>query len=69
MSPTTSKGGKVLFEIPIRDESDGVEEGDGGAGPNDNKIVCTEPAPRVYLLTFMNAPDNRLVTVSIFFTC
>jgi enoyl-CoA hydratase/carnithine racemase len=25
-------------------------------------IVCTSPAPKVYLLTFTSPPDNRLVT-------
>lgn len=26
------------------------------------KIVCTEPAPEIYLLTFALPPDNRLTT-------
>ena len=47
----------ALFELPIRG---GGELGVGGNG----NIVCTQPAPKVYLLTFTNGPDNRLVTVS-----
>lgn len=43
--------GKVLFELPI-------------AATNGN-VVCTEPAPQVYLITFTSPPDNRLLTVSI----
>lgn len=44
-----AKQGSVLFELPI-----------GQAG----KIVVTEPAKKVYLLTFSSPPDNRLTTVS-----
>lgn len=45
----------ILFELPI-----------GGAKitgkGNTGKIVCTQPRPKIYLLTFENGPDNRLVT-------
>ncbi|KAH8204213.1 hypothetical protein TruAng_001633 [Truncatella angustata] len=40
----------TLFTIPIPP----LKEHVGG------EIVCTEPAPQVYLLTFTSAPDNRL---------
>ncbi|KAK6083167.1 enoyl-CoA hydratase/isomerase family protein [Seiridium cupressi] len=40
----------TLFTIPIPPLNDHV----GG------QIVCTEPAPQVYLLTFISPPDNRL---------
>lgn len=43
---------RPLFELPIRN---------GGNG----NIICTQPAPKVYLLTFANGPDNRLVTAFI----
>jgi enoyl-CoA hydratase/carnithine racemase len=43
-----------LFEVPIF--SNGVSEKPTGA------IVCTSPAPLVYLLTFNSPPDNRLTT-------
>lgn len=39
-----------LFEVPI-----------GNAG----KITVTEPAAKVYLVTFASPPDNRLTTVSL----
>jgi enoyl-CoA hydratase/carnithine racemase len=39
-----------LFTVPI-----------GASG----SIVCTEPAPAVYLLTFTSPPDNRLTTTFI----
>ena len=39
----------VLFRVPI----------DGDAG----QVVVTQPAEKVYLLTFGSPPDNRLVTV------
>ncbi|KAL1588781.1 hypothetical protein WHR41_02557 [Cladosporium halotolerans] len=42
-----AKQGSVLFELSI-----------GQAG----KIVVTEPAKKVYLLTFSSPPDNRLTT-------
>lgn len=41
---------KTLFTVPIPPLKDHV----GG------EIVCTEPAPEVYLLTFSSSPDNRL---------
>lgn len=41
---------KTLFTVPIPPLKDHV----GG------EIVCTEPAPEVYLLTFSSPPDNRL---------
>ncbi|KAF7196327.1 Enoyl-CoA delta isomerase 3 [Pseudocercospora fuligena] len=50
--PTPSS---ILFDLPIRGEKD---IGIGGKG----QIICTQPQPKVYLLTFTNAPDNRLVT-------
>ena len=39
----------TLFEVPI---------GDSG------KMTVTEPAAKVYLVTFASPPDNRLTTVS-----
>ena len=51
-----SKTGEVLFELPVRGDKD---LGVGGSG----KIVCTQPRPQIYLVTFTNEPDNRLVTV------
>lgn len=39
-----------LFTIPIPP----IESHPGGS------IVCTEPSPAVYLLTFISPPDNRL---------
>jgi enoyl-CoA hydratase/carnithine racemase len=41
---------KTLFEVPIKRLSAHV----GG------HIVCTEPIPQVYFLTFTSPPDNRL---------
>jgi enoyl-CoA hydratase/carnithine racemase len=43
-----------LFEVPIL--SNGSSEKPTGV------IVCTNPAPLVYLLTFNSPPDNRLTT-------
>ena len=40
----------TLFTIPIPP----ITNHPGGA------IVCTEPSPAVYLLTFTSPPDNRL---------
>lgn len=51
----SSKSSEILFELPIQGSQD---LGVGGSG----KIVCTEPKPQIYLLTFTNAPDNRLVS-------
>jgi enoyl-CoA hydratase/carnithine racemase len=39
----------ALFDVPIG---------------NSGKVTVTEPAPKVYLVTFASAPDNRLTTVS-----
>ena len=39
----------ALFDVPI-----------GSSG----KVTVTEPAAKVYLVTFASAPDNRLTTVS-----
>ena len=44
---------KVLFTVPILSSPNGKITG---------TIVCTTPAPQVYLLTFAAPPDNRLVT-------
>ncbi len=41
---------KQLFAVPVPQLNQHV----GGS------IVCTEPAPRVYLLTFSSPPDNRM---------
>jgi enoyl-CoA hydratase/carnithine racemase len=41
---------KTLFTVPIPP----MKAHQGG------NIVCTEPSPQVYLLTFTSAPDNRL---------
>lgn len=41
-----------LFTIPIAP----LDTHPGG------QIVCTSPAPKVYLLTFSSPPDNRLTT-------
>ncbi|KAM3416541.1 enoyl-CoA hydratase/isomerase family protein [Cercospora zeina] len=46
----TSKTGPVLFEVPI----------DTGDKETSGNIICTEPASKVYLLTFSSGPDNRL---------
>lgn len=43
---------KKLFEVPI--------------GTN-GKVVCTQPADKVYVLEFTSPPDNRLTSVSEFF--
>lgn len=51
MSPIQSSSGTILFELPIRG-------GDGSKG----QVVATESSPQVYLLTFSNGPDNRLIT-------
>lgn len=40
--------GDLLFELAIGKEGN---------------IVVTQPAPKVYLVTFTSPPDNRLVTV------
>ena len=40
--------GEVLFKLPIE-----------GVG----KVVCTQPAKQVYLVTFTSGADNRLVSV------
>lgn len=53
-SPTTT--GPALFTIPITRPKDMI--GTTGTGT----IVCTLPRPNIYLLTFTNPPDNRLVT-------
>ncbi len=45
---------KTLFRVPIPP----YHSHPGGA------IVCTEPSPAVYLLTFSSPPDNRLTRVS-----
>ncbi|KAI5924390.1 enoyl-CoA hydratase/isomerase family protein [Camillea tinctor] len=45
-----SSSPKELFTIPIAP----LESHPGG------NIVCTQPAPQVYLLTFTSPPDNRL---------
>jgi enoyl-CoA hydratase/carnithine racemase len=42
-----------LFSIPIAPVG---EQHPGGS------VVCTEPADRVYLLTWTSPPDNRLTT-------
>ncbi|WPH00213.1 putative carnitinyl-CoA dehydratase [Acrodontium crateriforme] len=39
--------GKVLFQLPI--------------AATKGKVVCTEPKPQVYLITFTSPPDNRLL--------
>ena len=39
----------ALFDVPIG---------------NSGKVTVTEPAAKVYLVTFASAPDNRLTTVS-----
>jgi Delta3-Delta2-enoyl-CoA isomerase len=44
---------QVLFTVPILSSPSGKITG---------TIVCTTPAPQVYLLTFAAPPDNRLVT-------
>lgn len=41
-----------LFTVPIPS----LNSHPGGS------IVCTEPAPRVYLLTWTSPPDNRLTS-------
>ena len=41
-----------LFTVPI------PTQGKHAGGT----VVCTEPAPRVYLLTWTSPPDNRLTT-------
>ncbi|KAK4893979.1 hypothetical protein LTR27_007785 [Elasticomyces elasticus] len=46
-SDNKSKGGEVLFELPI-----------GAKG----KVVTTRPKPNVYLITFASGPDNRLTS-------
>ena len=43
----------ALFTIPIPPQG---EQHPGGS------IVCTEPQPRVYLLTWTSPPDNRLTS-------
>jgi len=43
----------VLFTLPILFSSTATPSG---------SIVCTSPAPGVYLLTFTSQPDNRLLT-------
>ena len=45
-----AKKGDLLFELAI---------GDNG------NIVVTQPADKVYLITFTSPPDNRLTTVRI----
>lgn len=40
--------GPELFKLPIA---------------NEGSVVVTQPADKVYLLTFTSPPDNRLVTV------
>ena len=52
-APTPGPPGQPLFTIPIPK----FEQHPGGS------IVCTEPEPRVYLLTWNSPPDNRLTTV------
>jgi Delta3-Delta2-enoyl-CoA isomerase len=44
---------KVLFGVPILSSPNSKVTG---------TIVCSCPAPQVYLLTFAAPPDNRLVT-------
>ncbi|KAF2703006.1 ClpP/crotonase [Pleomassaria siparia CBS 279.74] len=43
-----------LFEVPILS--------DGASSKPTGTILCTSPAPLVYLLTFTCPPDNRLTT-------
>lgn len=43
----------ILFSLPILSKP---------SAPPIGTIVCTTPAPEVYLLTFTAFPDNRLVT-------
>ncbi|KFY43757.1 hypothetical protein V494_01825 [Pseudogymnoascus sp. VKM F-4513 (FW-928)] len=43
-----SPAGKTLFSLPIKSSN--------------GSITVTEPAPKTYLLTFISAPDNRVVT-------
>lgn len=50
-----AKASEVLFELPIRGDQD------GGKG----RIVATQPKPKVYLLSFENGPDNRLLSVRV----
>ncbi len=45
-----------LFTIPIAPTD---------AYPGGGSIVCTEPAPQVYLLTWEAAPDNRLTSAFV----
>jgi hypothetical protein len=46
---------QVLFGVPILSSP-------SPNGKVTGTIVCTSPAPQVYLLTFAAPPDNRLVT-------
>lgn len=48
----SSTNQNTLFTVQIQ------RDGDHGGG----SITCTEPAPAVYLLTFVSPPDNRLTT-------
>ena len=45
------ESGKVLFELPIAATS--------------GKVVCTQPAKQVYLITWTSGADNRLLTVRL----
>jgi hypothetical protein len=47
---TMANTARALFDVPIG---------------NSGKVTVTEPAAKVYLVTFASAPDNRLTTVSI----
>jgi len=38
-----------------------IPKATSGAGTAGGSIVCTQPAPKVYLLSFASPPDNRLV--------
>lgn len=51
-SSAPASPGKQLFSVPIPAL---------GAHPG-GSIICTEPQPAVYLLTFASPPDNRLTT-------
>jgi hypothetical protein len=43
-----------LFEVPVPSSS--------SSDKHIGTIVCTSPAPQVYVLNFASPPDNRLVT-------
>ncbi|CAK4000824.1 related to enoyl- hydratase isomerase [Lecanosticta acicola] len=54
MSSSPSPDPNPLFTLPITTTPHGTKQ--------IGTLICTQPKPKIYLLTFSSPPDNRLVT-------